>query len=88
MSGQDPDPDSKRPTWLGIYDRPGRPSVTGIEIAAAALSLIWLVVAVVFLVCVFRLFGHSGRSPVRSRKTDRARPFGGGACRALLPGRC
>lgn len=50
MSGQDPDPDSKRPTWLGIYDRPGRPSVTGIEIAAAALSLIWLVVAVVFLV--------------------------------------
>ena len=50
MSGQDPDPDSKRPTWLGIYDRPGRPSVSGIEIAAAALSLIWLVVAVAFLV--------------------------------------
>lgn len=50
MSGPTPDPERKRPTWLGIYDRPGRSGVTGIEIAAVALSLIWLVVAVVFLV--------------------------------------
>ena len=50
MSDQTPDPEKKRPTSLGIYDRPGRSSVTEIEIAAAALSLIWLVVAVIFLV--------------------------------------
>ncbi|WP_299080638.1 hypothetical protein [uncultured Ruegeria sp.] len=50
MSGSKPDPESERPTSLGIYDRPRVPSVTGIEIAALVLSLIWLVVSVVFLV--------------------------------------
>ncbi|MEM9125663.1 MAG: hypothetical protein AAGB28_07775 [Pseudomonadota bacterium] len=50
MSGTNPDQESERPTPLGIYDRPGRPSITGIEIAALILSLIWLVVSVVFLV--------------------------------------
>ncbi|WP_120632367.1 hypothetical protein [Ruegeria sp. EL01] len=50
MSGSKPDPESERPTSLGIYDRPRVPSVTGIEIAAFVLSLIWLVVSVVFLV--------------------------------------
>lgn len=50
MSGQKPDPETERPTSLGIYDRPKRSSVTGIEIAALVLSLIWLVVSVVFLV--------------------------------------
>ncbi len=50
MSGQQPDQESERPTSLGIYDRPQRPSVTSIEIAAGVLSVIWLVVSVVFLV--------------------------------------
>ncbi len=50
MSGPQPDQESERPTSLGIYDRPQRPSVTSIEIAAGVLSVIWLVVSVVFLV--------------------------------------
>ncbi len=50
MSGQQPDQESERPTSLGIYDRPQRPSVTSIEIAAGVLSVIWLVVSVLFLV--------------------------------------
>ncbi|NVO57917.1 hypothetical protein HW561_19130 [Rhodobacteraceae bacterium B1Z28] len=50
MSGSKPDPETERPTSLGIYDRPLVPSVSGIEIAALVLSLIWLVVSVVFLV--------------------------------------
>ncbi|WP_170332445.1 hypothetical protein [Ruegeria arenilitoris] len=50
MSGSTPDQETERPTSLGIYDRPGRPSVTIIEIVAIALSVLWLIVAVVFLV--------------------------------------
>lgn len=50
MSEPNPDPETDHPTSLGIYDRPGNPSVTGIEIAALALSVVWLVIAVVFLV--------------------------------------
>ena len=50
MSESEPDQEAKKPTSLGIYDRSEPPSVTGIEFAAAALSLIWLVVSVVFLV--------------------------------------
>ncbi len=50
MSGPQPDQESERPTSLGIYDRPQRPSVTSIEIAAGVLSVIWLVVSVLFLV--------------------------------------
>ncbi|KIC46501.1 hypothetical protein RA28_01545 [Ruegeria sp. ANG-S4] len=50
MSGQNSDQDTERPTQLGIYDRPAQPAVTGIEIAALALSAIWLVISVVFLV--------------------------------------
>ncbi|WP_037316632.1 hypothetical protein [Ruegeria halocynthiae] len=50
MSEPTPEPEAKNPTSLGIFDRPTRPSVTEIEIAAIVLSLIWLVVSVVFLV--------------------------------------
>lgn len=46
-------PDS-RPTPLGIYDRPRAKGITGIEIAAIALSALWLLVAGAFL-----LFGSS-----------------------------
>ncbi len=35
-------------TPLGIYDKPTRPSITGIEIVAIALSAIWLIGAAVF----------------------------------------
>ncbi len=50
MSGSNSDHDGEKPTPLGIYDRPARPAVTDIEIAAIALSVIWLVVSVLFLV--------------------------------------
>jgi len=50
MASPNPEQDSDRPTSLGIYDRPGRASITEIEVAALVLSVIWLVVSVVFLV--------------------------------------
>lgn len=50
MSEPSPEQEPERPTSLGIYDKPSRPTVTEIEIVAIALSLIWLVVSVVFLV--------------------------------------
>ncbi len=37
-----------RPTPLGIYDKPKHGGVTGIEIAAVALSAIWMVGAIIF----------------------------------------
>jgi type II secretory pathway pseudopilin PulG len=50
MSGQLPDPDSANPTPLGIYDRPGPQTISGIEITALVLTLIWLVGSIVFFV--------------------------------------
>ncbi|KUJ78275.1 hypothetical protein [Ruegeria profundi] len=50
MSEPTPEHETERKTSLGIYDRPSRPSVTGIEIVAIALSVLWLIVSVVFLV--------------------------------------
>ena len=50
MSEPNQDHEAERPTSLGIYDRPGQPSVTGIEIAAIVLSVVWLIVSIVFLV--------------------------------------
>lgn len=41
------DANDSRPTPLGIYDRTQRPQVTGIEVAAAILSVIWLGLAVI-----------------------------------------
>ncbi len=49
MAGPTPDPNKAQSTPLGMYDRPGRQQVTGIEITAIALSLLWLAGAVVFL---------------------------------------
>jgi len=37
-----------RPTPLGIYDKPKGKAITGIEIIALALSLVWLLAAVIF----------------------------------------
>ena len=48
MSGPAPDPEKARPTPLGIYDKPGRQSITGVEIAAIGLSLLWLAVSAGF----------------------------------------
>ncbi|MBK0327652.1 hypothetical protein I5535_10105 [Rhodobacteraceae bacterium F11138] len=48
MSGSKTDPESTRPTQLGIYDRPGLQSITGIEIIAIALTVVWLGGALVF----------------------------------------
>ncbi len=42
MTSPPPDQDPARPTPLGLYDRPSRPTITGIEIAAIGFSLIWL----------------------------------------------
>ncbi|MCG7520225.1 hypothetical protein [Ruegeria sp. Ofav3-42] len=50
MSEPKPEQDPERPTPLGIYDKPSQPSVTAIEIVAIALSVVWLIVSVVFLV--------------------------------------
>ncbi len=37
-------------TPLGIYDRPGKSPITGIEVIAIALSLVWLLGAAIFFI--------------------------------------
>lgn len=49
MSDAPQDNDQARPTPLGIYDRQRRQTVTGIEIAALALSVLWLAGSVFFM---------------------------------------
>lgn len=49
MAGPTRDPDKTRSTPLGIYDRPGRPQMSGIEVTAIALSVLWLAGALVVL---------------------------------------
>ena len=39
MSGPLPGPEKTRPTQLGVFDKPGQRTLTGIEIAALALNL-------------------------------------------------
>lgn len=48
MSQNDQHSDASHPTPLGIYDRPKRAAVTGIEIAAVGLTLVWLILSIVF----------------------------------------
>lgn len=48
MSGSQNDPDSTGTTPLGIYDRPKGKLITGFEIAAIALSAIWLGASLIF----------------------------------------
>ena len=50
MSGETEKPKSARPTPLGVYDRPDRQTVSAIEIIATALSVVWLLGAVIFFV--------------------------------------
>ena len=50
MSGPLPGPEKTRPTQLGVFDKPGQRTLTGIEIAALALSLAWLAGAAGFFV--------------------------------------
>ena len=57
-----PDPESARPTPLGLYDKPRPPQVTGIEIVAIALSLVWLGGALLF----FMLLPGDGDNSVDS----------------------
>jgi hypothetical protein len=52
MPGPKSDPETAQPTRLGLYDKPQKASVTGVEITAIVLSLLWLVAAVVFFVMV------------------------------------
>jgi len=52
MSGQTPDQETAQPTPLGIYDKPSRPAITGIELVAIVLSLLWLGGSLVFFVFV------------------------------------
>ncbi|CAD0184118.1 hypothetical protein RUESEDTHA_00996 [Ruegeria sp. THAF57] len=59
MSEPTPEQEAERPTTLGIYDKPATPSVTEIEIVAIALSVIWLIVSVVFLVLPGKVEGGS-----------------------------
>ncbi|WP_171122647.1 MULTISPECIES: hypothetical protein [unclassified Ruegeria] len=59
MSEPTPEQEDERPTALGIYDKPATSSVTEIEIVAIALSVIWLIVSVVFLVLPGKVEGGS-----------------------------
>jgi hypothetical protein len=52
MSDQNTDPNTAKPTSLGIYDKPRRDPVTAVEIIAVTLSVVWLAGAVVFFVFV------------------------------------
>lgn len=47
MSAPTPEPESARPTPLGIYDRPRLQSITGIEVTAIVLSVLWLITSLV-----------------------------------------
>ena len=49
MSGPTPDREKAQSTPLGMYDRPSRPQMTGIEVTAIALSVLWLLGAVIFI---------------------------------------
>ncbi len=50
MSGPAPEPGTAAPTSLGVYDTPNRPVITGIEIVALVLSVLWLAGSVAFFV--------------------------------------
>jgi hypothetical protein len=50
MSGQSDKPKTARPPPLGIYDRAERETISSIEIIAIALSVVWLLAAVIFFV--------------------------------------
>lgn len=50
MTGPTPDPNSANPTPLGIYVRPERQMISGIEIAALVLTGIWMVGSIVFFI--------------------------------------
>ncbi len=55
------DSNDSRPTPLGIYDRPAGAGASGVEIAAAALSVGWLVLSGAF----FMLYGGEGTDGLR-----------------------
>lgn len=48
MSGPKPDRDKPRSTPFGLFERPNAAPITGIEMAAIALSLIWLALSLFF----------------------------------------
>lgn len=48
MSGPEEQKEQSRPTPLGIYDKPQRNAITGIEIAAIALTVVWLLTVFLF----------------------------------------
>lgn len=52
MSGPTPDQETAQPTPLGIYDKPSRATVTGIELIAIILSVLWLAGSLIFFVFV------------------------------------
>lgn len=52
MSGPTPDQETAQPTPLGIYDKPSRSAITGIELIAIVLSVLWLGGSLMFFVFV------------------------------------
>lgn len=52
MSGPTPDQETAQPTPLGIYDKPNRSAITGIELVAIVLSVLWLGGSLMFFVFV------------------------------------
>jgi hypothetical protein len=49
------DPKDARPTLPGVYDRETKAAITGIEVAGAVVSVLWLILAAVYF-----LTGHGG----------------------------
>ncbi|WP_299563546.1 hypothetical protein [uncultured Sulfitobacter sp.] len=54
-----------RPTPLGIYDKARPGGITGIEIAAVALSVVWLLGCIIFFVAVPRAPGPADQDGLR-----------------------
>ena len=54
-----------RPTPLGIYDKTRPSGITGIEIAAVALSAVWLVGCIIFFVAIPRAPGPEDQDGLR-----------------------
>jgi len=46
------DNETPRPTPLGIYDKPRRDAISSIEVAALALSILWLIGAAIFFLSI------------------------------------
>lgn len=56
----EPTEESAKPTPLGIYDRPKIRGITGVEIVAAAVSVLWLICAAIYFLFLPAEAGDAG----------------------------